>query len=156
MGENAEEVQAHLRRRLSEKFPDGDWGTERKVGGTPVDVAGSVGPDDGGVLVELEWRRADPADNTAKILRQASETLDGNVRVFQIFTLYYELSDGGVSSKRKSAEFVVETAAETVSEFEYFGLTLDVLPPKRGGKLPAGWEEKTDEAAEKIAEKLRQ
>lgn len=158
MGENAERVQTYLAERLSESVPKADWETEYRVGNTPVDVAGKL--EDSLALVELEWRRADPADNAAKLFRHASgergeEGDVRGVRVFQVFTRYYELSDGGVSSKRRNAEFVGETAAETLEGFEYAALTLNISPPKRGGVLPEGWRSEVDEAAEEIAEMLR-
>ena len=155
MGENAERAQTHLAERLSERVPEADWEMEMRVGNTPVDVAGKTG--DGLALVELEWRRADPADNTAKIFRHASgERGDvGDVCVFQVFTRYYELSDGGVSSKRKNAEFVGETAAESLDGFAYTPLTLGIAPPKRGGELPEDWRSEVDEAADEIADRLR-
>lgn len=156
MGENAERVQTYLAERLSERVSEADWETEYRVGSTPVDVAGKL--KDELVLVELEWRRADPADNTAKIFRHASGESDdvGDVRVFQVFTRYYELSDGGVSSKRKNAEFVGETAAETLDGFEYTALTLGIVPPKRGGTLPDGWRSEVEGVAEEIDKRLRE
>jgi hypothetical protein len=154
VGENAERVQTHLAERLSERIPDADWETEYRVENTPVDVAGNL--EDKFVLVELEWRRADPADNAAKIFRHASNRdEEGDVRVFQVFTRYYELSDGGVSSKRKNAEFVGEAAAESLDGFCYAALTLGIFPPKRGGALPEDWRSEVYETADEIAERLR-
>jgi len=154
VGENAERVQAYLAEKLSESVPDADWETEYRVGNTPVDVAGKT--EDGLALVELEWRRADPADNTAKIFRHASGESDvGDVCVFQVFTRYYQLSDDGVSSKRKNAEFVGETAAESLDGFEYVALTLGITPPKRGGGMPDGWRSGVGETADEIAAMLR-
>ena len=76
MGRNAERVQEYLLAVLAERIPDAEWETEYRVGGTPVDVGGVT---EAGELcvVELEWRRADPADNAAKIFRHATETVDG-------------------------------------------------------------------------------
>jgi hypothetical protein len=158
VGENAERVQTYLSERLSESVPDADWETEYRVGSTPVDVAGKT--EDGLALVELEWRRADPADNAAKLFRHASSERgeEGDVRdvrVFQVFTRYYELSDGGVSSKRKNAEFVGETAAESLDRFAYTLLTLGIIPPKRGSALPEGWHSEVEEMADEIAGRLR-
>jgi len=149
VGENADRVQQRLRDALSEKI-EARWRTEYDVSGTPVDVAGI---DDGRlVLIELEWRRADPADNTAKVFRHASEESgvddERDTRVFQVFTRYYQLADGGVSSKRKNAEFVGEVAAESLEGFGYVALTLGFEPPKRGGGMPEGWRSKVDEVAE--------
>ena len=155
MGENAERVQTYLSERLSESVPEADWETEYRVGSTPVDVAGKT--EDELALVELEWRRADPADNAAKLFRHASSESDdvGDVRVFQVFTRYYELSDGGVSSKRKNAEFVGATAAESLDGFEYAALTLDFVPPKRGGGIPEGWRDEVEAVVEKIDTRVR-
>jgi len=155
VGENAERVQERLRDRLSESVPDADWEMERRVGRTPVDVAGKI--EDRLALVELEWRRADPADNTAKIFRHASGESDdvGDVCVFQVFTRYYQLSDDGVSSKRKNAEFVGDVAAESLDGFEYAALTLGFEPPKSGGGMPEGWRSGVGETADEIAAMLR-
>jgi len=157
VGENAERAQTYLAERLSESVPNADWETEYRVGNTPVDVAGKT--EDELALVELEWRRADPADNTAKIFRHASGERDEegeiNISVFQIFTRYYQLSESGVSSKRKNAEFVGEAAAENLDGFGYAALTLGIAPPKRGGALPEDWRSEVYETADEIAERLR-
>ena len=155
MGKNAERVQTYLAERLSESVPDADWETEYRVVNTPVDVAGRSEKEI--ALVELEWRRADPADNAAKLFRHASGERDefGDVHVFQVFTRYYELSDGGVSSKRKNAEFVGETAAESLDRFAYTLLTLGIMPPKRGSALPEDWRSEVAKMADEIAEGLR-
>lgn len=160
MGENAERAQTYLAEGLSERVPEVDWETEYGVGGTPVDVGGRT--EDGLVLVELEWRRADPADNAAKLFRHASASASDtrevereDVRVYQVFTRYYELARGGVSSKRKNAEFVGEVAAESLDGFEYAALTLDIVPPKRGGALPDGWRDEVRAVVEAIATRVR-
>lgn len=141
----ATRVQRRLRETLAERHRGFDWSTEYRVGSTPVDVAGEG--DDTLVLVELEWRRADPADNTAKLFRHlASETLDAEVvHVRQLFTTYYDLASGGVSSKRKNAEFVGERVADAFEHVDYTALTLPVDPPKQGGALPQTWRETVDE-----------
>lgn len=116
MGEAASTVQSRLRDRLAEALPAFAWTTEYSVGSTPVDVCGEGVDDDGEggagadtlVLVELEWRRADSADNTAKLFRHLVEGTISHDRVlvFQVFTAYYDLVTGSASSKRKNAEFV--------------------------------------------------
>lgn len=156
VGQNAERVQERLAACLAERIPDRIWETEYRVGGTPVDVAGTT-DSDGLYLVELEWRRADPADNTAKIFRHATDTIDGrDVHVFQLFTRYYGLADGGVSSKRKNAEFVGRTAADSLDGLSYTAVSLDIQPPKRGGELPDGWRAEMGEVAERITRSLRE
>ena len=154
MGSFATVVQSHLRERLATLRPRFDWQTERYIAGTPVDVAGCT--DGHAALVELEWRRADPADNTAKLFRHlAEETLAaGSIDVFQVFTDYYDLTNGGVSSKRLNAEFVGEVGADALDSFRYHAVEFALDPPKRGGDRPAGWEDVTDETARKIAERL--
>ena len=151
MGEGAARVQTHMRERLARRLPALDWRTEPPVGDTPVDVAG-VG--DALVLVELEWRRADPANNTAKLFRELAETeLSGSyeaVRVVQLFSRYYDLQSGGVSTKRRNAEFVGQRVADTVAAATFAGVTLDVDPPKRGGDLPEGWRTAVRDAAGRV------
>jgi hypothetical protein len=107
----ADDVNACLRDRLASDRPALEWTTERDVAGTPVDVAGDG--DRRLVAVELEWRRADPSDNAAKLFRHLSEgSIDADhVVVVHLFTRYYDLASGGHSAKRKSAEFVGEVAA---------------------------------------------
>ena len=125
------------------------------MGRTPVDVAGECDPDDPTVFIELEWRRADPADNAVKLFRHLDGTEAGSeVRVFQLFTRYYDLSSGGVSSKRENAEFVGDLAADTLERVTYHPLTLDVEPPKRGGELPDDWETAVESAADAVAGRL--
>ncbi|WP_121821157.1 hypothetical protein [Halostella salina] len=151
MGSHADRVADRLLDRLAAAQPAMDWTTERRVGSTPVDVGG-VG-DDALCLVELEWRRADPADNAAKLFRHLADgALDGNRRVVvcQLFTAYYDLTSGGVSSKRLNAEFVGRTAAESFERVGYRPVDLAINPPKRGGDLPDDWGAAVDEAAEAV------
>jgi hypothetical protein len=104
------------------------------------------------VAVELEWRRADPADNTAKLFRHIHEgSIDRRVTVCQVFTGYYDLASGGVSSKRKNAEFVGRIAARTLSDLAYHAVEFGLDPPKRGGDWPPEWREVADETVDRIA-----
>ena len=150
VGDHAREVQKRLRDRLAAARPTLDWAVEHRVAGTPVDVAG-VGADRLAV-VELEWRRADPADNAAKLFRHLADgRLDADrVVVAHVFTGYYDLARGGVSSKRENAEFVGRVAAETFDRLSYEPVDLAVDPPKRGGDLPEDWRTAVDDAAERI------
>jgi hypothetical protein len=147
MGSFARDVAARLRERLATDRPVLDWATEHHVAGTPVDVAGSG--DDLLVAVELEWRRADPSDNAAKLFRHLSEgAIDADrVVVVHLFTRYYDLASGGVSAKRKNAEFVGNVAANTLDGLSYHPVTVDLDPPKRGGERPDGWQAAVDEVA---------
>lgn len=174
MGEHATAVQARLRELLAERRPDREWHTEYSVAGTPVDVAGTPTdvaetptdmagtPTDAAdtdadslVLVELEWRRADPADNTAKLFRHLADgRFETRVVVCQIFTGYYDLTTGGVSSKRENAEFVGRAAARAFDRMTYHPVELPLDPPKRGGDLPGSWESATATAAEAVAATL--
>jgi hypothetical protein len=154
VGDAARRVQKRLRDRLEAARPAFDWTVEYRIGGTPVDVAGEGRDRSSGertlVLVELEWRRADPADNTAKLFRHlAGGTLDAFDRIVvrQVFTGYYALSSGGVSSKRKNAAFVGARVARTFEHVDYEPVTLPFEPPKRGGDLPADWREAVDAVA---------
>ncbi|MEF8884818.1 MAG: thiolase family protein [Haloarculaceae archaeon] len=144
MGNLARRVQERFRERLAAARPGLDWTVEHRVAGTPVDVAGlgnSV------VLVELEWRRADPADNTAKLFRHLAEgQFDADrVVVAQVFTGYYDLARGGVSTKRENAEFVGRVAADTFDCFSYAPVDLAIDPPKRGDALPDDWRAAVDD-----------
>lgn len=158
MGEHARRIQKRLAEGLSAARPDAEWTVEHRVGGTPVDVVGSTA--DRFVLVELEWRRADPADNAAKLFRhlaEESDALEGtdgrrDAVVVQVFTEYYDLVSGGVSSKRKNATFVGDAAAEYLDRVSYRAVDLAIDPPKAGGELPADWRSATDAAVESIRE----
>jgi hypothetical protein len=154
VGEFADDVNAYLCDGLAERLPDLGWETEFRVAGTPVDVAGRS--PDHLVLVELEWRRADPADNAAKLFRHLVEGSLSYPRIdaFQLFTGYYDLASGGVSSKRENAEFVGRTAADSVPGLAYRPLDFGLTPPKRGGERPDGWREAADEAVERIVSSL--
>jgi len=154
VGELARQIQERLRDRLAAARPEHDWQVEYRVAGTPVDVAGTP-PDVGGpvVLVELEWRRADPADNAAKLFRHLADgRLPERVVVAHLFTAYYDLANGGVSSKRQNAEFVGRVAADTFERLSYHPVDLAVDPPKRGGDLPEDWTDATDEATSRVAD----
>ncbi|UIP00656.1 hypothetical protein Hbl1158_04665 [Halobaculum sp. CBA1158] len=153
MGEAASRVQRRLRERLASAVSGRTWHTEYPIGSTPVDVAG-VGDDI--AAVELEWRRADPADNTVTLFRElAASDLDstyGSVTVVQVFSRYYDLRSGGHSTKRRNAEFVGERIARTVPGASFAAVTLDVDPPKRGGDLPADWRDAVDDVADRVAD----
>jgi hypothetical protein len=152
VGAFAEAVQQRLRATLAERLPGFSWATEHRIEGTPVDVAGVDGRRL--AVVELEWRRADPADNTAKLFRHLADgALDDydEIAVFQVFTAYYDLASGGVSSKRKNAEFVGRTAAERFEHLTYRAVDFDLDPPKRGGEWPEGWQAVADGTATAIA-----
>jgi len=170
VGEFADAVQERLRERLAERRPSLDWRTEYRVGPTPVDVAGVGGGtgvpgsdasesiDDGTLaLVELEWRRADPADNSAKLFRHLADgALDDHDRIVvcQVFTAYYDLARGGVSSKRENAEFVGRVAAEAFDRVAYAPVNFDLDPPKRGGEWPDDWRDRADDCARRIDDLL--
>ncbi|MFT4904365.1 MAG: hypothetical protein ACI8UR_000922 [Natronomonas sp.] len=148
MGDDANRVAAELKALLEERWPNRSWTTEEHIGRTPVDVAGTGDPR---VLIELEWRRADPSNNTVKLFRHiAEDSIDQSLLVIQLFTRYYDLKSGGVSSKRENAVFVGDRVAETFDSVEYEALTLDIEPPKRGGPLPGEWEKATERVVEEI------
>ncbi len=159
MGAFATTVQEYLRDRLEATAPALTWESEYRIAGTPVDVAGtseSTGrskTESLSCLVELEWRRADPADNTAKLFRhlESGEIAASRVFVVQVFTEYYDLASDSVSSKRKNAEFVGYTAAEEFDRLSYVPLTLALDPPKRGGTPPLDWETAADAVGDEIA-----
>lgn len=155
MGEAANRVQHHLRDRLACALPGYEWHEEHVVGDTPVDVAG-VG--DALVLVELEWRRADPANNTVKLFRELVETdlasSFDSVHVVQLFSRYYDLASGGVSTKRRNAVFVGERVAETVPAATFTAVTLGIDPPRRGGDLPEDWRESVESVGDRIGREV--
>jgi hypothetical protein len=151
MGEFADDVVAHLKNRLERETMSHDWRTEYRISGTPVDLAGISTDSD--VLIELEWRRADPADNTAKIFRHLSDSgsVTDSITVIQLFTNYYGLVSGGISSKRKNAEFVGSVASESLDELRYCPIGFEIDPPKTGEERPPKWEETTDSVATEIS-----
>lgn len=150
MGAFAAAVNDRLRDGLAERCPRFEWLREYHIAGTPVDVAG-VTPDHL-VVVELEWRRADPADNAAKLFRHIHEgNLDHRVTVCQVFTRYYDLASGGVSSKRANAEFVGRVASRTLPDLSYHAVEFGLDPPKRGADRPTEWVGATDGMVDRIA-----
>lgn len=155
MGQFADDVQERLRDAMAERDPGRRWVTEHEIGGTPVDVAGL--DDDRLVLVELEWRRADPADNTAKLFRHLdSGTIESDaILACQLFTGYYDLASGGVSSKRKNAEFVGRAAERALDGLSYHAVEIGIDPPKRGGERPDGWTAAIDDVADAILDRLQ-
>lgn len=154
MGKFAKAVQNYLRDSLAERYSSGDWATEYRISGTPVDIGGRI--DTHLAVIELEWRRADPADNTAKIFRHLStDDIEAEqVTVFQIFTDYYELSRGGVSSKRKNAEFVGKVADQTFDRLSYFPVDFDIDPPKQGEEWPDTWKAAADKTVTILTDEL--
>jgi hypothetical protein len=154
MGEFAEAVQDYMFNSLSGQIPSFDWQTEYDVAGTPVDVVGKA--EKKLHLIELEWKRADPADNTAKIFRhlESGEFEANEIIVLQIFTDHYALSGGGVSSKQKNAEFVGNVAAETFDHLTYIPVSFKMNPPKRGSSWPDDWERVADDTLDVIVDNL--
>ncbi|MFC7074656.1 hypothetical protein ACFQJ7_08135 [Halovenus rubra] len=150
MGEFASTVQTTLKQMLACEYPTRDWQTEYNSNGTPVDVAG-LG-ENTVVLVELEWRRADPANNTAKLFRHLDEGSINHQRVsvFQLFTRYYDLARGGHSSKRENAEFVGYTSTRAFDRVSYSPIDLDIDPPKRGGDWPTDWKDMVSLSVERL------
>lgn len=156
MGQFAQTVQNYLCESLAEHYPSGTWESEFNISGTPVDVGGRNV--DRLYLVELEWRRADPADNAAKVLRhlQSGHVEAKQIVFFQIFTNYYQLSRGGVSSKQKNSEFVGEISAQTFEKLSYSSVDFDMDPPKRGEKWPDTWKKAADKTVTAICNELEQ
>ncbi|WP_227134098.1 hypothetical protein [Halorubellus salinus] len=163
MGEFARTLQTALRDGLAARATAFEWSEEYGVGGTPVDVAGVTAESDRGpphddapsvlVAVELEVRRADPANNTVKLLRNletgALDRFD-RVVVCQVFTAYYDLVNGGVSTKRENATFVGRLAADAHEHVSYHAVDLPVDPPKRGADPPDGWEASVADAVRAV------
>ncbi len=155
VGEFAETARDHIRDTLAERLPRFDWETEHRIRRTPVDVVGRT--DDHFVAVELEWRRADPVNNTAKLFYYVNEAeLDSyrRVSVFQVFTGYYDLDSGGVSSKRETAEFVGDVAADSFEHVSFSPVTFGLEPPKRGGEWPENWKLVAEETVRKIVRQM--
>lgn len=146
MGEFADRVAKRLRSELNART-DREWVTEHRVGRTPVDVAAPGAP---AVLVELEFRRADPANNPVKLARHAAEGTLGECVLIQVFSGYYD-TENGVSSKRENAEFVGELASESLDGFSYRALDMGFTPPKRGDDPPENWEATIEALADEIA-----
>mgnify|MGYP000029453170 CR=1 FL=1 len=151
MGAFADDLHAALRDALASRDEHRDWQTEWYVSRTPVDVAGVPDdPDAPLVLVEVEARRADPANNPVKLARYADAgDFDRPVRLAQVFTDYYDLADG-VSSKRENAEFVGDLAARSLDGFDYEPYSFPVSPPKRGSDPPEGWRDAVDALAAEL------
>jgi hypothetical protein len=156
VGEFADDLHAPVRNALAGRDQTREWRTEWYAGRTPVDVAGipdgSESDDTPLFLVEVEVRRADPANNAVKLARHASDgAFERPVRLVHVFTDYYALDAGGVSSKRENAEFVGRLAADALDGFAYEAVTLPVSPPKRGDDPPAGWRDAVETVADRIA-----
>ncbi len=155
MGAFAETVRDFIRDSLAERLPRFEWGTEHYIQRTPVDVVGHT--DDHFVAIELEWRRADPVNNTAKLFYYVDEgelAKYDRITVFQVFTGYYALSSGGVSSKREVAEFVGDVTADSFEQVSFSPVTFGLEPPKRGGEWPEEWEGVAEETIEEIVRKV--
>ncbi|GAA0295105.1 hypothetical protein [Halarchaeum salinum] len=163
-------VQRALRDALAERLPARAWETEWYARRTPVDVAG-VPESDGDaagvsrsgtdaadaplILVEVEMRRADPANNPVKLARYADEgEFERPVVLVQLFSDYYDLETGGVSSKRENAAFVGRLATAHVEGFTYAARDLALSPPKHGADPDGEWEAAVTTVADGIASRL--
>lgn len=151
MGKIATRIQRELAELLKREYQETDWQVEQEVAGTPVDIYGKT--DHHSIMIELEWRRADPADNTAKLFRHLEEGSlnSSNILVLQLFTEYYDLSRGGVSSKRKNAEFIGQKAAEASDRFEYSAVDFRLDPPKGDTELQDGWQSSVQVVADSVS-----
>lgn len=151
MGKIATRIQRELAELLKREYQETDWRVEQEVAGTPVDIHGET--DQHSIIIELEWRRADPADNTAKLFRHLEEGSLGssNILVLQLFTEYYDLSRGGVSSKRRNAEFIGQKAAEASDRFEYSAVDFPLDPPKGDTELQDGWQSSVQVVADSVS-----
>lgn len=156
MGEFTDAVHAHLRDALAAHHPHREWTTEWYVRRTPVDVAGiPESADEPLVLVEVEMRRADPANNPVKLSRHAAEgAFDASVTLVQLFSDYYALANGTASSKRENAEFVGELAGDALADFDYHAADLPLAPPVRGDDPPEGWQDSVADAADGVTERV--
>lgn len=160
MGEFARTVQTAVRDGLAVATAGFEWHEEYDVDGTPVDVVGVPADSEGEhalVAVELEVRRADPANNTVTLLRALDAgALDryDRVVVCQVFSAYYDLVNGGVSTKRENATFVGRLAERADDRVAFHAVDLPVNPPKRGDDPPAGWERGVDDAVAAVASAL--
>ena len=154
MGKLASTFQSYLRSQLSESHTPLDWKTEHRIAGTPVDVVG-IG-DETIILIELEWRRADPADNSAKLFRHidAGHIDQSRVIAIQIFTGYYNLASGGISSKRKNAEFIGHIAEDAIGTLTYCSVDFELEPPKRGNDWEEDWKTFARETISEISERI--
>lgn len=154
MGAFARDVQKHLQNHLTTEHSRFHWSVEHTVAGTPVDVVGE--DEDTLVCIELEWRRADPTNNTAKLFRHLSNgTLTATSVIFcQIFSDYYDLASGGVSSKRLNAEFVGQVASDALSGLSYHSIEFAMVPPKRNAARPEDWQTVANETAAAIGQVL--
>ncbi|WP_458207465.1 hypothetical protein [Haladaptatus sp. NG-SE-30] len=156
MGEFAETARDHIRDTLAERLPHFDWKTEHRIRRTPVDVVGFT--DDHFVAVELEWRRADPVNNTAKLFYYVDEgelAEYDQATVFQVFTAYYDLESDGILSKREVAEFVGHVAADSFEHVSFYPVTFGLEPPKRGGEWPEEWVSVAERTVDEIAREFR-
>lgn len=151
---HSRDVQKYLQNRLITEHSRFHWSVEHTVAGTPVDVVGEN--EDTLVCIELEWRRADPTNNTAKLFRHLSnETLTATIVIFcQLFSDYYDLKSGGVSSKRLNAEFVGQTASDTLPGLSYHSIEFAMDPPKRNAVRPKNWQAVADDTAVAISRVL--
>lgn len=156
MGRAVEQVAEGLRDRLAARLDRFHWTTEYLVGRTPVDVAGEGREADHLVLVELEWRRADPANNPVKLYRHVVEgtVTAEQVTLIQAFSGYYDLADGGVSSKRLNAEFAGTRLSRTVAGATYLSTSLPLSPRRGAADPPDGWREAVATVADTVATEL--
>jgi hypothetical protein len=159
VGEFARTVQTAIRDGLAATTEWFEWHEEYAVGSTPVDVVGVPRGASAGaservlVAVELEVRRADPANNTVTLLRALDAGgLDwyDRVVVCQVFSAYYDLVSGGVSTKRENAAFVGRLAERADDRVAFHAIDFPVDPPKRGDDPPADWTHGVDAVVEDV------
>lgn len=86
-----------------------------------------------------------------KLVRHAADgEFDAPVVLVQVFSGYYDVSGGDVSSNRENAEFVGSLAEESVEGFDYHAVDLEFTPPVRGSDAPANWRGAVADAAADI------
>ena len=93
------------------------------------------------VLVEIQWRRANPVNNPVWLLRSL-ESDDFPARrtvLARVFTRDYDLATGGYLTRRRNAEFAGRLPDGPLSTVSDRAFTLDVALLRGTASLPAGW-----------------
>jgi len=88
-------------------------------------------------IIELEFKREDPAINVIKVYRAVDEKLQildkTKVYFIHIFSDFFNFN----KEKRINAEFVGKKMSKEFSYLEYISIDFNVAPPVRGDSFPS-------------------
>jgi len=103
-------------------------------------------------IIELEFKREDPATNIIKVFRAVDENLQilnkTKICFIHIFSDFFNLK----KEKRINAEFVGKKMSKEFNNLEYISMDFNAVPPVRGASFPSN----TDRAIKNLTIEIKE